>query len=354
MPRSPHRSPATILAPALAAPPLVALILVALILVAPAARAADAGVVIYYESDEHLEVARRLASELSSEGYSVELHDGPATDPSPCDSAGQTLAALGGAGKAWIRLAPSSSDPSALVADICYLGALPFLQRAAPSGPRSDPRRLALATAEALNGLRSKLPATSPEPAQPARVERAEPTRPPPSASIENSFGFGVALLANLPDFPASSGIQPRATLGITPAVALSLDALFPTAGRELSSVLVTATVRTAWLRLGPRFTFTLSDFAVSGSVLAGPSLTWVTGTAWPPRAGSADVAASAVISLAAGIEYPNRGPTFAWGSVAASALLPQVQVDLADGDAPRAGWPIEGAIGLGVRWGGR
>lgn len=315
---------------------------------------ADIAVTIQIESDEHLDVAQRIASELVSEGYATELR--PGTDPSPCDPAGARLVSVAQGTKAWIRLRTDPPGSDTFVASICYLGALPFLQQAAPSAPRSAPSELALATAEALNGLRSKLPPLVAAPEGVAtHVEPPKPSERPPEPAphgVENDVVVGSTFVSNLPDFPLSPGVFTRATLGVTRAAGLALDAFFPTSGRELSSSEVTATVRTAWLRLGPRLGGPLGDFELSAAALAGPAVTWATAVATPPRVGTADVSTGAILSLAAFVEYPRATPVFASLSASASALLPGAKVDLGDDDPPRGSFPVEASIGFGVRWG--
>ena len=126
------------------------------------ARAAGVAVSIHYASEAEREVAERLVSELSSEGYSVEAR--AVDEPTPCDPNGAKVVSVGAEARAWIRLSEDPAGGETVVATICYLGALPFLQQASSSAPRSDPRKLALAAAEALNGLRSKVPPPAPEP----------------------------------------------------------------------------------------------------------------------------------------------------------------------------------------------
>jgi hypothetical protein len=170
-----------------------------------------------------------------------------------------------------------------------------------------------------------------------------------------NSTVVGMAFVVNLPDFPAAPGVAGRATLGVAPSVGIAIDAFFPTSGRELSSDEVTATVRTTFVRVGPRIGGPFGDFDLSGAALVGPAITWATAIAEPPRVGSADVATSAILSLAAFVEYPRTSSVFACASASASALLPGAEVNLGDGaPAPRGSFPIEASIGFGARWGGK
>ena len=312
---------------------------------------AEVRVSVQYTPEEHADLARRLVSELVSEGYAVELVDD--AGPSPCEAKGaQTVAT--GESRAWIRVTSSATEGADAVASICFLGSLPFLQQASASAPSSDPRQLAVVTAEALNGLRSKVSPALGAPAAPRReVPPSSPTEPPRSTGLVNSMALGVGVLASAPDYPAAPGVVVRANLGLTSLASLVIDGLVPTSGAELASASLTATVRTAWLRVGPRLHWAAGDFELSGALLAGAAVTWATAVALPPRIGTADVSGGALFSLAAALEYPRRSPVFAAASASASALLPGLRLNLADGAAPRGSWPLEAAIALGARWGG-
>ncbi len=315
---------------------------------------AEVHVSIQYDSEERLEAARRLFSELATEGYVVEM--APSAVASPCEATGARVPSVPRDTNAWVRLSADPSGADAVVASICYLGALPFLQQASSSAPRSDPDQLAVATAEALNGLRAKLPPIVGETPAPERQEAPpSPAEPPasPSAPV-NGVGLGVAIWQNLPDYPVSPGVLFRATLGASARVSLSVEAFAPTRGAELADAEVTATVRTAWLRVGPRLGWKLGDLELFGALLAGPALTWATATARPPRVGTADVSPGALLSISAALEYPSRSPIFASASASASALLPGLRLHLADGSpAPSGSWPIDAAVGVGARFGG-
>ena len=321
-------------------------------LLARSARA-ETRVSIRYDSEPRAELARRLLSELESEGYVVDIRAG--TEISPCEADGAEAVTVAHDAHAWIKLGASPSGDDTAVASICYLGSLPLLQRATASAPRADPRQLAVATAEALNGLRSKVPTVVREAAAPPRRDSpaVTPGENHSSASV-NSVALGAAVLLNAPDLPAAPAVVFQANFGWNSLAGLAIDALLPTTGAELESPQVTATVRTAWLRLGPRVSWTSGDFGLSGALLAGPALSWATAVARAPRIGTAAVAGGAVLSLGAALEYPARSPVFACLSGSASALVPSVRLKLGEGySAPRGGWPIQAAIALGFRWGG-
>jgi hypothetical protein len=327
--------------------------LLAVVLLVSGAQA-EPKVSIQYDSEERLEAAERLYSELASEGYAVEIDTGSAA--SPCDSSGARPPSVPHDSTAWIRLTSDPARPDTVLASICYLGALPFLQQATSSAPSSDARTLAVATAEALNGLRSKMPLTV-ESAPPPRALEApsSATEPTPSArGPVNSLVLGMALALNLPDYPAMPGASLRAALGARVNASLVVEAFVPTRGAELSGAGVTATVRTAWLRVGPRIGGELGDFELWGAVLAGPAVTWATAIAQAPRIGTADVSLGVLLSAAGALEYPRKNPVFASLSASASALLPQLRLRLGDDSRrPRGAWPVDASVGVGARWGG-
>ena len=321
---------------------------------------ADGDVAIDYESDDQLEYVQRLRSELSSEGYAVEIRRG--AEPSPCDPDAAVVLQAAGT-KTWIRVTAGPPESRTIRASICYVAAVPSLRQFSASAPRSDPRQLALATAEALNGLRSGLLTPTERPtnlnenvladAERPSSERSRPERLVPIDRPMNSGVLGAGLVVALPDQPAAWGAVGRATLGVAPSLDITIDAFLPITGSELASREVTATLRTAWLRVGPRVGWALGDFHVSGAALAGPALAWATAVARTPRIGTAAISAAAVLSLAAFVEYPRTTTIFTCVSASASALLPGTRVRLGDdARAPRGSWLLEASIGLGARWG--
>ncbi|HEX5098178.1 MAG TPA: hypothetical protein VFV94_01705 [Polyangiaceae bacterium] len=313
--------------------------------------AAEVHVSVQYDSEERVELARRLGSELESEGYVVDLS--ATSGASPCEAKG-TEPLVTGDSRAWIRLGPAPSGGDDTVASICYLGSLPFLQQASASAPGSDPRQLAVVTAEALNGLRSKVSPAMAESELPQRRE-ASPSAADlsPATPLANELSLGVAVLGNAPGYPAAPSATLRASLGVSAAADLVVDALVPTTGAEVTSPQMTATLRTAWLRVGPRLRWAAGDFELSGAVLAGAAISWATAVAVPPRIGTTDISPGALFSLAAAVEYPRRSPVFASVSASGSALVPGLRTNLGEGESPRGSWPLEAGIALGARWGG-
>jgi hypothetical protein len=335
-------------------------LLLAHMLVAERAHA-ETRATIRYDSEEQLELARRLSSELASEGYVVELTS--STEPSPCETGEGDRLRGARPSSVWIRLQADPSTSDTVVASICYFGVLPFLQQVTESGPRNDPVKLALSTAEALNGLRARVPplegaasSAPPNTAAPATTPSPAPAPAPTEARAHSrsSASLGPALLLNLPDFPAALGVEARATFDATTHVALTFDAFVPALGSELASESVTATARTTWLRVGPRWFWTQGELGMSTAVLAGPALTWATAVARAPRRGAADIEPGAVVSLVQYAEYPAHTPWFCSATLSASALLPGARVRLwSDTASPRGSFPILASVGLGARFGG-
>jgi hypothetical protein len=133
---------------------------------------------IRYDSEEQLELARRLSSELASEGYVVELTT--SAEPSPCETGEGDGLRGARPSSVWIRLQAAESSNDTVVASICYLGALPFLQQVTASGPRcaccgaeSSARSSADRDASALTQQREPRPGSIAEPAGfPGRARR--------------------------------------------------------------------------------------------------------------------------------------------------------------------------------------
>lgn len=316
---------------------------------------AEVRVSIRYDAETRLELADRLRSELESEGYEVSLEVG--SEPSPCEPEGSKLVSVQHGTKAWIRLSKDPVNGETIVASICFLGAMPFLQQASSSAPGSQPQQLAVATAEALNGLRAKLPPLVAEPVKQARRENPPPAPPPVPVTrpfqLRNALALGPALMLGFPDHPPALAVALRTITGLGSHTALVLDAAMPATGAELRSPDVTATVRTAWLRLGPRLHTDLGDLLLAGALLGGPAVTWATAVARSPRVGTSDVSTGALFSLSGSVEYPKDTPVYAAAATSISLLLPGVRVKLGDATPPpRSFVPFEASMGLGLRWG--
>ncbi len=320
---------------------------------APRARAADV-IAIRYRDPALAELVQRLANELTSDGYVVQL---PAThEASPCERPANDGASERTPNAAWISVVADPADPQTVLASICFRGSVTLLQRTSSRGLRSEPERFALTTAEALNGLSAQVPvlvqrATRPNPR--AAAPRAEAAVLDAGGHGMNSLSLGQSALIDPSGVPVRWGVALEATLPATANLSLSFDAVLPVSAAELNSSEVRARLRTAWVRGGTTLSWRVARANVTGSLLAGPALSWATAEAEPPRVGTADVALSALVSLGLGLEYPQDSGVFARASARATALLPAGQVALADDTRRLSPVVIEATLGIGVRWSG-
>jgi hypothetical protein len=307
---------------------------------------------VRWSSESARSAAARLASELMAEGYTVKAE--PISVDSPC-SALPSPAGPSSREQAWIALA--AKPDGSLEASVCYLGTRPAPAQATTSAADGDAVKLALATAEALNGLRARIAPAAVAPSAPQlKAPPASPNvteAPASSEVIPNMLRAGPALFWDPSVAPPVLAAALRADLGISKPWSIALDLLVPLGASEISALEATASVRTAWLRFGPSLSFELEDFALSTALLAGPALTWATAEARTPRVGSADVDPGFVASLATGLRYPARAKVFASLDVAASTRPPWARLALGPGTSPELGVVLlDACVGLGARWG--
>lgn len=323
----------------------------------PRAFAADRVRIAYAEA-ELQPVAERIASELGTDGYAVEL--GANDEPSPCDkplAAG--TASDGAAEAAWVRLSLDPNDDGAVVASICVRSTVALLERVASRGERAEPERFALATAEALNGLRAKVPvlssrrapdAATPTPERASRSEGVSHDAPGPGS---NQLSLTQTALLDLAELPPLWGGALAAELALNAGVRIAFDTFIPISSVELANQDARVTLRAAWVRTGVSLGWVAADARVGAALLAGPALTWASAEARAPRIGAADAKLGALLTLAATIEYPSRSRVFLLGAARASGLFPAVRVAVAS-DTSKALGPLlaEASLGVGVRFG--
>jgi len=333
------------------------LALVAGLLAAPRALAADRVWIVYSETALQ-PVAERLASELGTDGYTVEL--GPRDEPSPCEKP----LAPGGASEvsseaAWVRLSPDPNDASAVVAAICVRSTVALLERVASRGERSEPERFALATAEALNGLRAKVPVMSsrnaPDVAAPSpeRASRSDGASRDTPSSGNNQLALTQTALLDLAELPPLWGGALAAELAVSSNVRVAFDTFVPVSSVELANEDARVTLRAAWVRTGISWSWLAGDARVGAALLAGPALTWASAEARAPRVGAADAKLGALLTLATTLEYPSHSRVFLLAAFRASGLFPAVRVAVAT-DTSKALGPLvaESSLGVGVRFG--
>lgn len=328
-----------------------------MLLAAPRARAADR-VWIAYSETALRPVAERLASELGTDGYTVEL--GPRDEPSPCE---QPLAPGGTSDgvseAAWVRLSVDPNDTDAVVASICVRSTVALLERVASRGERTEPERFALATAEALNGLRAKVPVMSSRNApqvttpRPERASSSEPAGPDTSSPGDNQLSLTQTALLDLADVPPLWGGALAAELAVHSGVRIAFDTFIPVSSVELANQEARVSLRSAWVRTGASIGWLAGDVRVGAALLAGPALTWATAEARAPRVGIADAKLGALLTLGATVEYPSRSRVFLLGGARLSALFPTVRIAVASDTSKTLGTLLaETSLGVGVRFG--
>ncbi|MES1189371.1 MAG: hypothetical protein ABUL60_36480 [Myxococcales bacterium] len=268
----------------------------------------------------------RLCAELTLAGYATSFN---LSDPPVACERGAT---------AWINLAPSSTDRAAVVATLCVDGTEVTI-----AGPRADPARLAISTAEALNGLGATAPPSTP------RLASAVAT--PARESPRHAVSAAQTLLVDPAGFPLLWGTSVDVELGLTEHAAVALAGFFPIARAKLSTSSAELRTGVAWLRVGVALRYSLARFAVAGSLVVGPAYTWVTARAVAPYVSGADFAFGVAGSAGLSVSYPHRGPVFAVAGSRAVVLLPGPRFELPN-EEPRDLGPllIEASLGIGLR----
>jgi hypothetical protein len=287
----------------------------------------------------HREVAERLASELSSEGYGVEWSS---STSSPCDSPSY-FDSEPGVERVWIRLEPTAPETPVTHAFVCYRGAAGRLLGASAHAPSAEPATLALSTIETLNGLRSsaEVPAQSPKP-----VASKAPAAPRVTSSLSAGGTFAFSPFDLAPLLGASATLRS----GVGDYFSLVYDGFVTLRPAELDGVDRRIDAAAAWMRIGPSLSFSLSMLTVDGSLLAGPAFFWATADTEPPLVGTTDFTGAGVITLALGVEVPRSSAFFLRVGALGSVLLPRVTIETGSENVP-AWMFLETSLRIGVRW---
>lgn len=282
---------------------------------------------------------QRIHAELEQYGYDVAWAIDAVT---PCMAEPSARSSAPGA---WISVGLDASATRTL-ATICLSGPRASPEQTSIAAPLADPRQLALATLEALNGLLA--PPIPPAPIAPPLAAPAPPAHraAPTAALVQSSVAFDV--LGGPPVIGAGVALD----VSIEGALSLELDAFVPVrasvergAQRELS-------LNVAWLRLGPRLSWRLAPFRLGVSLEAGAALLWAKARTTPPLIGTVDVAPAGIVSSGTWLEYPDASPLFFRVAGRVSRLLPSIDLELGTGTAvPFGEFLIDGGIGFGVRW---
>jgi hypothetical protein len=292
---------------------------------------ASQSVVVHAEGAELEPLVGRLCAELSTAGYAISL---VSSDPPVACQHGET---------AWITLAPSSTDSAAVVATLCVDGT-----QVTVGGPRADPARLAIGTAEALNGLGAAAP---PSPPWRSNVTTEPASESPLRLRIPHAVSAGQMLLVGPGGFPPLWGTSMDVELGLTAHTALVLGGFFPVARAKLATSAGEVRAGVALLRVGVALRYSLASFAVTGSLVVGPAYTWVTAKAFSPYVGSPDFAFGVAGGAGLSVGYPSRSRVFAVAGSRAGVLLPSPRFKLPN-ESPRDLGPLllEASLGIGLR----
>lgn len=285
-------------------------------------------------------IAERLFSELGSEGYAVEWSR---SADSPCDSP-RTPGPHEHDERAWVRLDPERPDVPADRSFVCYQSATGRLLGSSARSSSGDPSTLAISTVEVLNGLRrsASVPSSTREPVE--LQVRAHARGASASLFAGGTFAFSPLGL------PPLLGANVALRSGVDGELSLVYDAFVTLRSAELERADRRLEVRAAWLRIGPRLSWTVSMLNIDGSLLAGPAFLWATADAQQPLVGSADSTGAGLLSLGFGVEIPRHAPFFLRVSATGSVLFPRVSIETGRDEVP-AWCFIETSLGLGLRW---
>lgn len=304
-------------------------------------------VVLTLEGEEQRELAERLAWELRSEGFEVELR---APAPLPCDDPRGSRAAWPGRTQIALRRTANRGDGVLVV--LCHESAAGDLRRASLEGALERPEDLAVSTAEALNGLRARLPPDTVRAAPAPQMPRASAPEPRAAPPRRGQLWVGMTLASEVTELPAVEGVELGLGLDVVPRLALALETFWPVREAMLDAAGGTASLRLAWARLGPRARLRAGQFDLSAAFMLGPALAWTSGDVAAPRVGVTDVGAAAMLTLRGALEFPSTTPVYAFAAGGYSQLLPRFRIATDRGSAPELGQVLlEGSVGLGLRW---
>ncbi|MES1185163.1 MAG: hypothetical protein ABUL60_15230 [Myxococcales bacterium] len=284
----------------------------------------------------------RLGSELASASYSARLE--VSDEPLAC----QRAPFEGHIRVAWVSLTLDPENRDLVRATLCFDGATVVM-----IGPRSDPARFAVTTAEALNGLAAAPKSTAQRPSPPATTVQApspESVLPPPLRD-RHALSLVETLIADPGGFPVLWGSAVDAELSLGRHFALMVEGFFPISRAELLNADAELRAGLAFMRLGPALRYSMGELTLSGSLVVGPAFTWVTARATPPYVGGTDSAVSAFGAAGVQALYPEQSPIFALALVRASLLLPAARFALPQAP-PRSLGPalFEASLGVGLR----
>lgn len=312
----------------------------ALLLTCEVARA-QLSVVVSQPSPEHDVAAAKLVAELRSEGYFVQWLSYPAQ--APCDD--PTHASAAPSSGIWIELI-SAPQAGKVAAIICYRPAPGALDQAKIAAPLDDPERVAIATVEALNGLRS-----GPRRAPAIEHKVAEDVAPLPPSPWGKAVVGGAVMLD-----PTGVGPVFGVEIGLSSSLggdwSAGLDAYLPVVPAEEVTADRTLRLRAASIRVALRRAWTLNRAQILAMLEAGPTLVWATSEPRAPLIGTTQLAAGAVVGLAAGFVYPSSSPAFVHVRAGIARLFPEVRLQIDANDfRPFGRILLDASLGFGLHW---
>ena len=298
-------------------------------------------------SAAEMRIGERLGAELQSAGYQVHAADEVSDAAcSPQSSIARSLESYGES--AWVQISGSEAA-SQLSVLLCYRNEAGHLTQSLLQIAADDVDRGALASVEALNGLRAE-PAPTPIAAAPCRPVKVESVQPPPAAHHALTAGAAVVFdpLGIGPILGATGGLE----AGISQRLSLNLDAFAPVRAHRLERADRTLQVDVAWLRFGPSLSSPLWITNVNASLSAGPALVWADSHAQAPLIGSARRSTAFVISAGGALELPRDATWFLRAYYEVGTILPRINIATSPTDTEHLG-PLLFQLGatLGIRW---
>ena len=295
-------------------------------------------------------VVERLWAELRSAGYQVYAAD-PQSDTSCAATAPVALSLQAYGEAAWTQLSPRADDAE-LDVRICYRDAGGRLAETAIRVSSADVDRSALATVEALNGLRAQpsdacapcAPAPAPPTASLGTAAKARPAR--------SALAAGAGLVFDPQGIGPIVGATGSLKAGLSQRLGLTLDVFVPVRAQQLQRADRNLTIDIAWCRFGPTLSWPLWQLTVNASLAVGPALVWADASAVPPLVGSSERTAAAVFSAGGSLELPRDAAWFLRAYYEVGGVLPRIQVTTGERDSEHFG-PLLFQLGaaLGVSW---
>ena len=321
-------------------------VLLGTLVIASRAAAAEARVYLQSSVTSRGEHAGRLIAELQSDGYDVEWQ--PRNGRSPCEPMPRaTLDPPDRRTSVWLDLA-SDSVSGELLLSICYVAPRARPERALLRVPADDPKRLALATVEALNGLAAR-PKLVPKPVVvPRSVERHAPGAGVRLAALFVDAALALDVAGGRPLVGAVTGLE--AALG--ERLSLELETFVPVRETTARGTDRELSLNIAWARLGPSVAWVVSPLRLGLSLQGGAALVWASAETTPPLIGTTEHTASAMLSAGAWLECPDTSLFYFRAAGRGSRLIPSIELELGSGATRSFGeLLVEMNIGVGVRW---